>query len=320
MSTTSHNRDGCISGGRIVLSDVQAKYLRIFTVEHMTNLRYVAHREKVSYENVRKMRRKLIQLGYMDARFNPVVFDGFSTQPAELAYGNNWCLNGLEYNVVVIGGQFSESYMKARNAAFPLKGSSVCFFEDSIKIKVGQVFEADHPTKAAWTASEYVFSLLRSLEAKYPGLLVLKEGYSNVKRVKGEFARQNDRIALKEGAAQLRVVAEGDGKLRIKVDWSPGTMPEIEMMHAKHAQPDAERYEDFLRDLVEKNSLRLSELSAMVFETQKQHQVIAQELGQVTTALKLSAEMQHAFMKRFETPLAKPETEVWDPKVVNYFG
>lgn len=311
---TARNSDGFVSQGRVALSDSQAKYLRIFTVEHMTNLKYVAHREKCSVQNVRKMRRKLIQLGYMDARYNAVSFSGFSSQPPRRDYGQNWCLNGLEYNVKVIGGQYGESYLEAGNAAFPLKGSSVQFCEDSIKIKVGQVFEADHPNKAAWTASEYVFSLLRSLEAKYPGLLLLKEGYSNVRRVKGEFARMNDTIALQEGAAQLTVHSGEDGKLRVKVDWSPGTMPEIEFMHSKHAQPDANKYEDFLRDMVERNHLKLSELSAMVYETQKQHHMIAQEVGQLTTALRLFVESQRS------VKAPEPVVEPYDPKVVNYFG
>lgn len=309
-NTSGHKRDACISGGRVPLSDAQARYLRIFTVEHMTNLRYVAHRENVSYENVRQMRRKLIQLGYMDARYNQLVFDRFSTQAAAPQYGNNWCLNGLEYNVQIIAGQYDNAYMSKRGAEFPLKGSSISFAENTIKIKVGQVFESDHPNKAAWNASEYVFSLLRTLEARHVGLLLLKDGYTNVRRVKGEFARQNDRIALKEGAAQMRIHSGDDGKLRVQVDWSPGTMPEIEFMHSKHAQPDGEKYEDFLRDLVEKNSLKLSELSAMVYATQEQHKTIAQELSQVTTALKLSAQMQAAALKAVEVPaveLGRPD-------------
>lgn len=314
MSTSQHKREACISEGHVPLTDAQAKYLRIFTVERMTNLRYVAHRENVSYENVRQMRRKLIQLGYMDSRYNPLVFSGFSTQAPKPEWGKNWCLNGLEYRVGVIGGNFSPGFSRARGAQIVLKGSTVLFFEDSIQIKVGQVFEAEHPNKAAWNASQYVFGLLRSLEAKYPGLLLLKEGYGNVRRVKGEFARMNDTIALKPEAAQLTVFAGDDGKLRVKVDWSPGTMPEIEFMHGKHAQPDANKYEDFLRDMVEKNHLKLSELSVMVFETQRQHQMIAQEVGQLTTAIRLFIESQRS------VKVPEPVAEPFDPKVVNYFG
>lgn len=288
-----HNLGGCVKqGGLPQLSDVQAEYLRLFTVEHLTpNL--IKHRRQVSMEAVRKMRRWLIQNGYMDARYNAVVSKGFSTQPGAPSYGKNWTLHGLEYKVDIISGYDSKSYLSAKGrgqGVIAVKGSSVMLFDRVIKLKVGQVFESDHPEKAMWKSCDYLFGLLRVLESDL-GVLLLKDRVCNVHRVKGEFSRMNDTLALKPGASDLRVYSGDDGLLRWKVDWSPGSFPEVEALHYKHGEGDAVKYEFFLRDLVERPSLPLSELSAAIAELSRQQLVIQSQLRDLIEVSTLNAKL-----------------------------
>lgn len=286
-----HNLGGSVSQGlRPILSDAQADYLRLFTIERLTpNL--IKHRRGVSIEAVRKMRRWLITHGFMDARYNAVASEGFSTQPV---YSNNWTLHGLEYRVEIISGGDCKSYLSAKGRGqgqIAVRGSTVLLFDDVIKIKVGQVFESDHPEKASWKACDYVFSLLRVLENDL-GVLLLKDRVCNVHRVKGEFSRMNDTLALKPGAAELRVYSSDDGLLRWKVDWSPGSFPEVEALHSRHGLGDASRYESFLRDLVERPNLPLSELSAAIAELSRQQLFIQSQLRDLVEVSTINAKLQ----------------------------
>lgn len=307
----SRNQTGSVSAGvRQPLSIVEEEFLRLFTQEHLT-LRLAALRRGCSLENARKYRKKLIEKGYMDARYNQVVSEGFSPQPG----ATNWTLHALEYVVEIIAGQKERVYAAARGKAqgqIACRGSTVLLFDDSIHIKVSQVFESDSPEKCVWRSAEYMEALLRVLEHDL-GLVLLKDRRQNIKRVKGEFSHMNDRLALQPGAQELRVYAGDDGKPRVVVDWSPGRIPEIEFPHSQHGQPDATKYDAYLRDLVEKNTLKLSELSGLVYENFVTQQRLAEQVRSVAQALEVSIKMQQRM-----NPEVVPET--FDPKVVNYFG
>jgi hypothetical protein len=133
-----------------------------------------------------------------------------------------------------------------------------------------------------------VFTLLRILERD---LLVdlVKDRHANIHRVKGEFSHMNDKVALQPGAAQIVVYDDLDGKVRFKVDWSPGTMPEAEMPHSKHNQDDANTWKNFTDDLIKKPHYELSELSAMMARTIQMHEQTA--AGLATVAMYLQAQV-----------------------------
>lgn len=319
MKRKKRNFAGSVTDVRPPLSDTQADYLRTFTQENVRNLKYLALRRGVSYEAVRKMRRKLIELGYMDRRYNAVVSPGLSPQPD--AGARNWVANGYEYVVTIIAGQYADSYLRARGkneGLQVLRGSTLLLHEGKVEVRVGVVFEADHPRKAHFRVVEYVVALLRTLEARVPGLILLKDGYQNVHRVRGELAHPKDAIALKPENEKLRVFNDETGKQRIVVDWSPGRVPEIEFVDAKHSLPDASKYEAFLDDLVKRPQLPLSELGAAVAEAQRLQLAFSRDLqafAQVSTQnaqLQASVlKLQHELLQAQVAPRAEPSVEHW---------
>lgn len=284
---------------KVVLSDVQAEVLRLFTVERLTP-RLVARRRGTTLRSVYKVRRWLIEKGLMDSRFNEVHTSGFTCEPSG-AYSMNWTLHALQYNVRIISGFNERFYSERVGSVVAVRGSTVMLFPRKLVVNVGQVFESDHPEKAAWKASDYLFSLLRVLENDF-GVLLLKDRSQNVRRTRGEFSRMNDTLALKPGAAQIKVFCGEDGKLRVKVDWSPGSMPEVEMLHAVHGQGDASKYEDFLRDLVEHPSFNLSQLSGLVYQVQLQQVAVSKQIGQLADLIRLDIESRRVPGSVFSEP------------------
>lgn len=287
MKGTKRNNIGSATAGlRLPLSDVEEAFFKLFTVERLS-LRLAAHRRGCSLRNARQYRKRLVEKGWMDSHYNPIPLGICSP-----AYGGvNWTLHGLEYVVDIIAGQQDEPYLKAvekHQGEMPCRGSTVMMFPGKLHIKVGQVFESDHPNTCAWRASDYVFTLLRVLERD---LLIdlVKDRHANIHRVKGEFSHLNDRIALQPGGAQIVVFDDLDGKVRFKVDWSPGTMPEAEMPHSKYNQDDANTWKYFTDDLIKQQHYQLSELSAMMARTIQLHEQTA--AGLATVAMYLQSQV-----------------------------
>ncbi len=102
------------------------------------------------------------------------------------------------------------------------------------------------------------------------GCTLIKEGYLNGRVISGEIAHLKHILADNWSPETKRYIAMDpvDGKIRVLLDWSPGSKPELEPVHNLFQEDDSERWDDWQQDFtVAEKVFMPSDITAMQCRT-----------------------------------------------------
>ena len=282
------------------LTDVEAEYLHLLTVERLT-LKEASIRRGCTTQNSRRYVKRLINKGVMDKHFNrldgetPRGGEGETFKSENTENGLVWRLHRVHISVKILDGHLSKKYKGLVGSQVEVRGSTVLFHRSSVEVYLGGSFVHERPDGALRLAARRVFSLLRVLERDFV-LLLVKSRAQNVRWVGAEFARGNDVLASRPGSARLCVVDRDDGTRRVVVDFSLGSVPELEFVHKRSSFDDSRVYHRLVEDIVHNDHLLPSVLSKAVINN-------AEQLGEVVSLLKSTAAVQKSIIDLLKAQL-----------------
>jgi hypothetical protein len=278
---------GCETGGkRTPLSTAQREVKGLIEEEHLT-VRQIAHRRGTSEQAVRKIIQKLREAEGGEGGLRGVAENGDRGTTSE-----TWELHGCAWRCVIHYGKNGEKYQRAVGggvARVRVRDATVELHRDVVEVHADPVFRASHPEGAVALSWAYLWRILALVENDYR--VILRKDRCAVRRFRGHFPHLDDALAREPAGAEIRVLAD-DGRLRFLIDWSKRTFPEAEWLHASLGEDDARRYAGFLHDLVERESLPLSELSQEVVKLHKAVAFLAEAQGRTEQALGVTASQQ----------------------------
>jgi len=277
---------GCVSGGkRQPLSAAQREVKGLLEEEHLT-VRQIAHRRQTSEQAVRKIIRKLREA----EGFPGVSRNGDRGTTSETS--ESWELHGCAWRCPIHYGKNGERYQRAVGAGVArvrVRDATVELHRDVVEVHADPLFKGRHPEEAVALSWAYLWRVLALVENDYR--VILRKDRCAIRRFRGHFPHLDDALAREPSGAEIHVLAP-DGKLRFLIDWSKRTFPEAEWLHPALGKDDARRYAGFLHDLVEHESLPLSELSQEVLKLRSSVSFMAEQEGRLFEALKVSAQQQ----------------------------
>ena len=250
-------------GGLPPLTTTQKEIFHLLVVERLTP-KQAAIRRNTTPQAVWKTRRELIKLGYLRRDYTvpeevsqieigshqeTFSLKGRSKKRASVS-GGDWRLHGCAWRCPIIEGKNGRRYREAvgsGRARVRIGSATVELCRKVVEVHTDVQFRSDSPEGAVLKSWEYLFRILARVENDYR--VILRKDRHPIRRFRGHFPRENDEVA-RAGGSEVRVYAD-DGKLRFIVDWSPGSVPEAEFLHAAYGEGDAKRYASFVKDVAE---------------------------------------------------------------------
>lgn len=290
------------------LTNTQKDYLKLLNGEEYgfsLTIKQISKKLNVGEPAVRKMRRKLIDLGIYSKGFQKVTQSRITHRPK--FKGNSFYrLHREQFNIRIINASDLYYKIKKKGNKPIFDGNRITLHKKSINIYSKQDFKADDVDRLDYLSEEYWDRFFRFIQERL-GILILKEGHHNIKKVYHHYSHVKDGVAeeLRINDEKLRIYDIEDGKLRAITDFSH-LEDEFETQHPDKAPEDMKRYHKQIKgrkkknlkkqllDWMDNDPLTNSDLSKIILQTIKVQQ-------QSQEQIKLNSQTLTAVNKQLET-------------------
>jgi len=267
------------------LTEVEKEILILLTIDFLTP-KEIALRRNTSVKAVYKVQTKLKKYGVL-SRQNVSNFPKEievekkgGVSPAKVKSEHPIRLHAEQYHITIIKSTtIYNNLTKKGTYRLSIEGNTVMCYKNTIEIYSNSSFFGVTPNVSDSKAMNYWSRFLMKLENRL-NILILKDGYCNISRVRAEYAETGNEFAkqtLKENQ-KINIVDE-NGKSWLIVDDS-FKFKECETVHPKNSKEDMQLVvQPFFNDLREKVSLLPSQLTASIESNNKQIYEIATGLN-----------------------------------------
>jgi len=247
-------KKGLIIPVRKPLTKTEKEILHLIADEFLTP-KQICLRRKTSNQAFYKIRKKLIQKGYL----NLVELSDTTNQPSNL--NNKIRLHGEEFNIKIIWQDYRYQYKFKRNNILYIDSNTIRLYKKSIEIYSGQSFFGKTSQDATAKSIEYWKRFITRLENELK-IILIKNRAHNIKQVNAHYANINSKICENsiEHNQKVRIFDEQDGKLAFITDDSYG-LKEDETVHPISARDDRERIDKQINDWRHRNPPTNTELT-----------------------------------------------------------
>ena len=246
---------------------IQTEVLHLLTKEFKTPKEVAVSRktsEKAVYNIIQKLKDKGLLTGSSYRGFKST--DGVPMGGVQKYDKHFVRLHAQEFNVRILEqGDFYKKVLMSGNL-MPVDKQGVRLYRDSLEVYAykGFDFTGQDEDEASSKSIRYWSRFFHKLENRLR-IVVVKDGYCNIRQVKGEFADVNNEIAGEYNVrkAKLRIFASEDGKLAFEVDesWNVG---ELESKHGSTAKQDIYKARKQLTDWRDNDPPTLTEVMGVL--------------------------------------------------------
>ena len=262
------------------LTKTQLEVLYYLTTEYLTP-KQIGIRRQTTTQAVRKIIKKLQEKGVINRHWKKVS----KNRPTRQPFINKIRLHGEEFNIKIIFKDHRYKELITKGNLMEVDGNTIRLYKNSIEVYSSKNFYGDTVAKADFNSSQYWKKFFTKLENKLK-IIIVKEGYFNIRRVNQHFAEINNELAkdMEKKGDRLRIYDENDGKLWMTIDNS-FNLHEMEFLHPKLAKEDAKNIIPFFKDLRE-NPVKLSDIMKIMYQAVDINKETAAGLNAVVQLLK----------------------------------
>jgi biotin operon repressor/transposase len=237
----------------------------------------IAHQRKTTRQAVYKIFKKLRGKGFKVGGFNRNQRGGGypHSTPHKIR------LHNQHFVIKIIRG--SDTYRRAIKTKFKLDDNTIQVNKQNLEVYSNKDFFGDTPSEAYKLSMDYFFNLFHRIEDRLRVLLV-KDGYLNIKEVRSHYSEINNELAIDNHKRGEKLTITGEDKKQwLKTDNS-FNMNELETVHPELSKEDMEKIKPFFNDL-RKNPMTLSQISNILKNMAEQNLETARGLGAVVNLL-----------------------------------
>ena len=237
----------------------------------------IAHQRKTTRQAVYKIFKKLRGKGFKVGGFNR----GLTNRHHPVNSPHKIRLHAQHFLIKIIQG--SDTYRRAIKTKFQIDGNTIEVNSQNLEVYSNKDFFGDTPSEAHKSSMDYFFNLFHRIEDRLRVLLV-KDGYLNIKEVNSHYAEINNELAIDNHKRGEKLTITGeDGKTWLKTDNS-FNMNELETTHPELSKKDMEKIKPFFDDL-RQNPIKLSEICNILKNMANENLETARGLGAVVNLL-----------------------------------
>lgn len=244
----------------------------MLTIPQIANLRSTSR--TAVYNTVEKLKKKgLIK----EVEKSSYIKGGY--YPEQLAGDNKeYRLHAQNIVIQILDSKpFYRNLLKSKNKDV-VDNNSIMFYEDKIIIYSNKDFWGDSVNQCIRLSLNYWERFFTRLENEYKFILI-KGKQRRIREFRGEIAKVGDALAKRLDLSKETFRIYIGGELRLICDRS-FKMDELEAVHSKHYIEDMTKVEDFYKDLLEKETLKLSEAKDHIAALQKRDLELQKTLEQ----------------------------------------
>ncbi len=294
------------------LTKTQQDILNLLVNEFLTVKQIASIRQKTT-QSIYKIIRKLKKKGAFTTGHQKVAKIDVALQPFATLTNNPIRLHGERWVCKIL--HKADGYRNFVGASSVIDENTVRCHRDVIIIYSTQSFFGSDTYAATAKSIDYWNSYFAKIEHNFNVVLV-KPRYTNIHRVRAEYAQINNGLAEKclDEHKKVRIRAKEDGRIWFEIDNS-FNFKEAETKHAVTAERDMQEVvEPFFNDLRDNEHLPLSQISSVIADTSKQ-------INEITYAVSALANSQQALTNTLKAMLPKKEDQEDVPKEPpTYFG
>lgn len=201
--------------------------------------------------------------------------------------------HAIDFTIEILESkEYYLNLLKTKNKHF-VDNCTVLMGKDNLTVYIVKDFNDNNPNDSIRKAMLYLPRLITILENEFKIILV-KGRRCNIRTFRGEIARKGDDIARRFRLSKEKLkVYDDKGVLRVISDFS-FKYDELECVSEDNFREDSIIIHDFIKDLVTKETVKLSEAREHIAILQKTDNLINDKIQQVldmqnTTALELQA-------------------------------
>lgn len=294
------------------ISENQRDILNLLTKEFLT-VKTIAIRKKTSVQAIYKTVNKLKKLGLLGG-FKKSGFKGGVTPPIKppsdikTSMKNKFRLHAQAFKIKLLSSSPQYDQLLKLSTQIKFDKNTVMIYRDELIIYYNKYFVGSSVDECVKTSLLYTEKLLVMLENKY-NIILLKKDHNNIKEFRGEIAKVGDTLAREVliSGSKLRIY-DDRGVLRLLVDNS-FQLEELETVSSDY-QKDMYKVENFYKDVLQKDTLLLSEVKDHLAGLQTADNVSSTRLEKIEQILFNIAKQQEStsrilnklFMEQDSTP------------------
>jgi DNA-binding Lrp family transcriptional regulator len=284
------------------LTQKEKEVLKFLTEDFETPKR-IAIRRQTSVQAVYKIINKLKKEGYIKKSFVRFKKSDVLLNPPHIL--NLIRLHGQEFNIKIISKD--DRYKEILNKCNHIEqdGSTIRLYNDSIEVYMPLMFYGEDAQQTDSKAIPVLQKLIYRLEDRLKVVLI-KNGYENIKRVNAHYSEINNEVArdLRIKSDKLRIYTKEDGKLWFLMDYSLN-VDEAEAVHPKTSKQDITTVKEFFNDLRDNEPCTITQLKQIIGSLAKEQL----ETKQSVTAIAQSLNIVISLLKPIEQPKAIKEDD-----------